>query len=110
MESCLLFVPESSGAVSVAFLSIIGVYLGLDVAGMISKTSELPKGQFKELNTYKYIITGCCLIVLTVTSILIRDKVDVSMALTSFISSMMIILTCLIGGLEGNNIATDKGN
>ena len=109
MECCLIFVPESSGAVSMTFTAALGIYLGLDVAGMIAKTTALPKGEFKSLNTYKYIISAVCLVVLTVTSILLRDKSDVTTAMTAFISSAMIIITCLIGGLEGNNIATESG-
>ena len=106
MGGCLIAVPESSGPVSVVYMAVLGIYLGLDVAGMIAKTVALPKGEFKDLNVHKYVLSAVCLVVLVVISLIMKKTTDVSTALTSFISSVLIIFACLIGGLEGNKIAT----
>lgn len=108
MGICLLVIPESSGAVSVSYIAVLGVYLGLDIAGMIAKTASLPSGEFKPLNIHKYIVTSICLGILIIITLFVDDKRSVSTAITTYISSIMIILTCLIGGLEGNKIATLK--
>lgn len=111
MGLCLLFVPESSGSVSISYTSVVGIYLGLDIAAMIARTSKLQKGNFEPLNVYKYVLVSVCLAALIVTAIIVRGQSDVSTALTSFITSAMIVVGCIIGGLEGNKIATDlNGN
>ena len=108
MALCLIFIPDSSGAVSVSFTTVLGIYLGLDIAGMIAKTASLPKGEYKALNIYKYVITSLSLFILIIISLIVKDRSDVRTALTSYISAIMIIIACLLGGLEGNNIATDN--
>lgn len=111
MALCLLFVPESSGSVSISYTSVVGVYLGLDIAAMIARTSKLQKGSFEPMNVYKYVLVSACLAVLIVTAVIVRGQSDVSTAMTSFITSAMIVIGCVIGGLEGNKIATDlNGN
>ena len=107
MALCLFFVPESSGTVSITFVSVLGLYLGLDVAAMITKTTTLKKGDFEDMNVYKYVLSAICLLILIGISIYLKNKCDVSTALTSFIASVMIIIGCIITGLEGNKIATN---
>lgn len=107
MGICLLFAPESSGAVSITYTTVLGIYLGLDIASMITKTTTLKKGDYEKLNIYKYVISGICLIALIIISCFMKSKVDISTALTSFISAAMILIGCIIGGLEGNKIATN---
>ena len=41
MALCLCFIPDSAGAVSVSYITVLGLYLGLDVAGMITKTAKM---------------------------------------------------------------------
>lgn len=104
---CLMFVPECSGIVSAAYISVLGIYLGLDLAAMISSTSELPKGEYKKLSIHKYILSSVALVI-QVAMCFISDA-EMQEAKTALISASMIILGCLIGGLEGNKIATKKG-
>lgn len=109
MGACLWFVPESSGAVSVVYITALGVYLGLDIAGMIAKTAALPEGRFKSFNIHKYVTAAACLLFLIGTCAAVRhfeNPPDISTAMTSFLSAVMILFTCILGGLEGNKIAT----
>lgn len=110
MGACLWFVPESSGAVSVVYITALSVYLGLDVAAMIAKTAALPKGEFKNFNIHKYVIASACLVFLIGTCMAVRhfeNPPDISTAMTSFLSAVMIVFTYILGGLEGNKIATN---
>lgn len=106
MALCLLFTPEASGSVSITYTTVVGIYLGLDIAAMITKTSTLGKGNFEYMNVYKYVLCSVCLCVLTVIALVVKENSDVTTAITSFITSAMIVIGCIIGGLEGNKIAT----
>lgn len=106
MALCLLFSPEASGSVSISYTAVLGIYLGLDIASMIAKTTTLKKGDYETLNVYKYVLSAVCLVVLIVVAIIVKGKYDVTTAMTSFLTSSMIIIGCIIGGLEGNKIAT----
>lgn len=109
MALCLVLIPVSSGNVSVSYITVLGIYLGLDIAGMITKTANMNKGEYKSLNVHKYVISSVCLVVNIIIATFVKGKTDVSVALTSFISAAMIIIGCIIGGLEGNKIATNFG-
>lgn len=106
MIATLFLIPSSSGPVSITYIATLSVYLGLDIAGMIAKTVSLPKGEFKQLNIHKYIIASVCLVVLIIASIYVNNFQKIETAITSYVSASLIIITCLIGGLEGNKIAT----
>lgn len=107
MGLCLIFVPDISGTLSISFVTVLGIYLGTDVATMITTTSRLPDGEYKEIKKHKYILSGICLSILIITTLVIWDD-SLQTAFTSFLSSCMVILGCLIGGLEGNKLATKK--
>lgn len=105
MIVCIVFVPESAGAVSLTFLGVLSLYIGLDVAGMILATSKLKAGQFKRLKTHKYIVSGLCLTACIIVCVIKWSNV-LSGTMTTLLSAVMVILSCAIGGLEGNKIAT----
>lgn len=107
MGLCLIFVPQISGTLSVTFVTVLGIYLGMDVASMIATTSRLPNGEYKEMKKHKYILSGICLAILIIITLLSWND-SLQTALTSFLSSCMVVIGCLIGGLEGNKIATKK--
>lgn len=107
MGLCLIFVPSISGALSLSFVTVLGIYLGTDVASMIATTSRLPDGEYKEIKKHKYVLSGICLSVLIVITLVLWEEA-LQTALTSFLSSCMVVIGCLIGGLEGNKIATKK--
>lgn len=105
MIACLVFVPETSTAVSVAYVAVLSLYLGLDVAEMIVSTSKLKAGEFKALKTHKYILSGACLVTCVITCG-VRWSSALNTTMTTLLSAIMVILACAIGGLEGNKIAT----
>jgi glucan phosphoethanolaminetransferase (alkaline phosphatase superfamily) len=107
MGLCLIFVPQISGTLSISFITVLGIYLGTDVASMIATTSRLPDGEYKEIKKHKYVLSGICLSILIVITLVLWEEA-LQTALTSFLSSCMVVIGCLIGGLEGNKIATKK--
>lgn len=105
MIVCIVFVPESAGAVSLTFLGVLSLYIGLDVAEMIVSTSKLKAGQFKPLKTHKYIVAGVCLVA-CIGVCAFKWSNLLSTTMTTLLSAVMVLLSCAIGGLEGNKIAT----
>lgn len=107
MGIVLNIIPQTSGPISVTYASVLSIYLGVDLADTIIKTSQMSKGQYKDLHIHKYVISLICLAALVTNCVIIKNKCDVSTALTSFVSSIFIVAGILIGGLEGNKIATN---
>lgn len=108
MGVCVYFVPEISGNVSISFVFVLSMYLGIDIADTIKKSSEMKKGDFKPIHIHKYVISAVCLVCLIGVSIYMKSKgIDVSAAMTSFITSSLVIIGMLIGALEGNKIAAN---
>lgn len=108
MSVCILLIPESSGTISVTYLSVLGIYLGIDIADTIIKSSQMSKGKYKPLHKHKFVISFICLVILIICCLYVDANI-VSTALTTFISSILIIIGLIIGGLEGNKIAANAG-
>jgi hypothetical protein len=108
----LFFVKDSAVTVSlsVTFTSIVGVFLGLDIAVMIKKTSALPTGEYKSINKHRYITS------LVIFSLLIAEAFILSSAYgrncdslyASFGIGFLIVVGGLVTAVEGNKIVTDK--
>lgn len=109
MALCLILAPNSSGPVSVSFTGVLSIYLGMDVAGMITRTASMEVGEYKKLHTHKYVISSACLASLIIISVYVQETVDVTTAMSSFMAAIMIVIGCLLGGLEGNKLATYRG-
>lgn len=107
MSIVLNIIPQTSGPISVTYASVLSIYLGVDLADTIIKTAQMSKGQYKDMHIHKYVISLICLAALVINCVIIKNKCDVSTALTSFVSSIFIVAGILIGGLEGNKIATN---
>lgn len=107
MTLCLIYLPNVSGPVSITFVGVLSCYLGIDVADTIIKSSEMEQGKYKDIHKHKYIISLICLSVMIGVCMFIPDKTVVNTALTSLISSVLIVIGILIAGLEGNKIAAN---
>ena len=107
MTLCLIYLPNVSGPVSITFVGVLSCYLGIDIADTIIKSSEMEQGKYKDIHKHKYVISLICLSVMIGVCIFIPDKTVVNTALTSLISSVLIVIGILIAGLEGNKIAAN---
>ena len=106
----LFFVEDSAVVVSlsVTFTSIVGVFLGIDIAVMIKKTSVLPVGEYKAINKTRYVIS------LVIFGTLIAEAFFLSgnfgrncdALYASFGLGFLIVIGGIIAGIEGNKIAT----
>ena len=98
----------SSSAIAITFTGIVGAFIGLDIALMIKKTSDMADG-YKEINTHRYIagliIFSALLIEAFIISAVYQRNCD--SLYTSFGMGFLIIIGGLIGGVEGNKIATE---
>lgn len=106
---CIGLLPKAAGPVSITYISVLSIYLGIDIADTIIKSAQLPRGEYKNIHTHKYIVSFSCLIGLIVVCFFSKYQTEISTALTSLVSSVLIVIGMLIGVLEGNKIATNKG-
>lgn len=67
----------------------------------------MEQGKYKDIHKHKYVISLICLSVMIGVCMFIPDKTVVNTALTSLISSVLIVIGILIAGLEGNKIAAN---
>ena len=104
------FVKDSGtvAALSATFTGIVGIYIGLDIAVMIKKTSEMSGGHFKEMNKHRYIAAMVIFSLLLIEAFYISAvfKRNCDSLYTSFGFGLLIVLGGLISGIEGNKIVT----
>jgi hypothetical protein len=106
----LFFAKDSTVIIplSITFTSIVGIFLGIDIAVMIKKTSALPGDEFKAINKQRYIIS------LFIFALLIAEAIFMSAAYNrncdalyaSFGMGFLIVIGGLVAGIEGNKLAT----
>jgi hypothetical protein len=108
----VFFVKDSGAASALAatFTGIVGIFIGLDIAVMIKKTSAMPEGSFKTINRQRYITA------LTIFSALLIEAFFISglyerncdFLYASFGMGFLIVIGGLIAGVEGNKIVTGQ--
>jgi len=107
------FVTDSLAVTTIsgAFTGIVGVFLGVDILTMIHKTKELKPGDYKEINTHRYVISLCIFAVLLAEAFVISGLYNREMnsLYLCFGVGFLIVVGGLISGIEGNKIATDEG-
>ncbi|GHU11422.1 hypothetical protein FACS1894151_11090 [Spirochaetia bacterium] len=108
----LFFVNDSTASTSIAwtFTGIVGTFIGVDLAVMLKKTSELPSGQYKEINKHRYVLSLVIFAVLLAESFVISwlYKKNCDGLYASFGMGFLIIIGCLVAGVEGNKMITNK--
>jgi hypothetical protein len=109
----MIFFVKDSGSVSAlaaTFTGIVGVFIGLDIAVMIKKTSAMPEGCYKTMNKHRYMAALIIFSVLLVESFCISGLYgrNCDPLYTSFGLGFLLVIGGLISGLEGNKIVTGK--
>lgn len=109
----MYFVKSSmiSTAVAGAFVFIAGAFLGVDLARMVKRTGEMPKGQFEKADKWKYLLTMIMFGVLTGEAFAISKLFERDMAgvYASVGVGLMVVFGLLISGIEANKVKTDEG-
>jgi hypothetical protein len=106
----LFFVKDGTVIVSlsITFTSIIGVFLGVDIAVMIKKTSALPSGEYKAINKPRY-ITSLVIFALLIIEAFVLSSVysrNCDALYASFGVGFLIVVGGLVAAVEGNKIVT----
>ena len=99
----------SASAIAMTFTGIVGIFIGLDIALMIKKTSTMPSG-YKEINSQRYIAGLVIFSVLLIEAFYISLKYqrNCDSLYSSFGMGFLIIIGGLIAGVEGNKIVTHE--
>ena len=99
----------SASAIAVTFTGIVGIFIGLDLATMIKKTSVMPAG-YKEINKHRYIAGAIIFALLLAESFVISTMYqrNIDTLLVSFGMGFLVILGGWFSGIEGNKIATKE--
>jgi hypothetical protein len=97
--------------ISGAFTGVLGIFLGVDIMTMIHKTKELKAGDFKGINTHRYVISLCIFAALLTEAFIISGLFEREMnsLYLCFGVGFVIVIGGLVSGIEGNKIATDEG-
>lgn len=110
--AAMIFFIKDSGATSalaVTFTTIVGIFIGLDIAVMIKKTSAMSNGDFKSINKHRYIAAFIIFSLLLLESFIISglQNRNCDSLYTSFGMGFLIVIGGLVSGIEGNKIVTN---
>ena len=110
MAGVIFVCPQVADSVAIFYVSILSTYLGLDVWNMIKTTSLLPSGEFKPVKKWRYIICSLSYVILIIFGYVqsVKTGFDLSAMYNVFISAVFLLIAILIGGLEGNKLATSN--
>jgi hypothetical protein len=108
----MIYFVKDSGAASAlgaTFTGIVGVFIGLDIAVMLKKTSAMPTGEFKQINKQRYITALVIFSSLMVETFIISGMGrNCDSLYTSFGLGFLVVIGGLIAGIEGNKIVTGE--
>jgi FtsH-binding integral membrane protein len=108
----MIYFVTDSGVASIlgaTFTGIVGVFIGLDIAVMIKKTSALPEGAYKEMNKQRYIAALVIFALLMIETFVISGMGrNCDSLYTSFGMGFLVVIGGLIAGIEGNKIVTGQ--
>jgi len=98
-------------AISGAFTGVLGIFLGVDIMTMIHKTKELKPGDYKEMNTHRYVLSLFVFAALLAEAFVISClyKREMNSLYLCFGVGFIIVIGGLISGIEGNKVATSEG-
>ena len=106
----LFFVTDSTSATAIAwsFTAIVGTFIGVDLAVMLKKTSEMSMGKYKAMNKHRYIISLVIFALLLALSFYLAAKGRNCDGLyASFGMGFLVVTGGLVAGVEGNKMVTN---
>jgi len=100
-----------AGAISGAFLGVVGAYTALDLRALVKNTAMLPQGQFAVADKWKYIV-GIVLICALFVLCVIKEKtsnIQLEMAYGILGPGAVAIIGVMVAGIKANKAATISG-
>ena len=107
----LFFVKDSTSATAIAwsFTAIVGTFIGVDLAVMLKKTSEMTMGNFKHMNKHRYIISLIVFaLLLGISFYLASIGRNCDGLYASFGMGFLVVVGGLVAGVEGNKMVTNN--
>lgn len=110
MGATIWICPAIADDVCIFFVSLLSTYLGLDVWSMIKSTSLMPPGEYSDIKVHRYVVCAVSYVILIIFGYIqsARTGIDFNSMFTVLISAIFVLITILIGGLEGNKLATGE--
>jgi hypothetical protein len=109
----IFFVKDGSvvSALGTTFTGIIGVFIGLDIAVLLKKTSAMPDGYYKHINKHRYIAALIIFSFLMIETFILSGiyKREYDSLYASFGMGFLIVIGGLVAAVEGNKIVTGEG-
>jgi hypothetical protein len=109
----IFFVKDSGAASALAatFTGVVGIFIGIDIAVLIKKTSALPAGEYKDINKSRYIMAVIIFALLLCEAFFISGYFgrNCDGLYTSFGMGILLVIGGLITGIESNKLVTDNG-
>ena len=106
----IYFVTDSGtvSAIAAAFTSIVGIFIGLDIAVMIKKTSAM-HDDFKQMNKQRYIVAFIIFALLLIEAFFISAFFgrNCDALYTSFGLGFLFVIGAIFNGIESNKIVTN---
>ena len=111
MAGVIIVSPDVANNVVFFYVSILTTYLGIDVYSMIKTTSLMPQGEYKKIKIWRYVLCSLSYAAIIILGYVKSMKCDCDFATMNsiLISALFILIGILIGGLEGNKVATKMG-
>ncbi|MDR1389181.1 MAG: hypothetical protein LBJ31_04320 [Treponema sp.] len=107
----IFFIKDSGVASALAgtLTGVVSIFIGVDIAVLIKKTSALPAGEYKEINKSRYIAAGIIFALLLCEAFFISAYYgrNCDGLYTSFGIGILIVIGGLIAGIEGNKLVTE---
>jgi len=107
----LFFVQDGSVMIPIAvtFTTIVGIFLGIDIALMIKKTTAMPPNEFKHMNKSRYITALVIFALLLIEAFVLSSAFgrNSDSLYASFGMGFLIVIGGLVAGVEGNKMATN---
>jgi len=105
-------VPDSLAVTTVsgAFTGVLGIFLGTDIAAMILKTRAMQPGDYKSINTHRYVIALFIFAFLLIEAVIIASNSgrEMSQLYMCFGLGVLVVIGGLINGIECNKICTGQ--
>jgi hypothetical protein len=111
MGAIIIGIPAIADTIATCYLGVIGAFLAIDLTIMLKKTSELPKGDFKNMNKSRYYLSLLITFCLFGIACYCKSNLDYQIMGTILMlaTCIMTIISLYIGGLEGNKLMTQMG-
>jgi FtsH-binding integral membrane protein len=109
----VIVITETAAVTVIAatYTAVMGIFLGLDLAVMIHRTHNLKRGDYKEIDVFKYVTAlGLFFALLAETFCVSRGfNRELNGLYLCFGVGFLIVCGGLIAGVEANKIVTNEG-